>query len=319
MGDLTRFLNEIACEYTYFWQDSVCNTPKISIIVPAYNVEKYIEDCLASLVKQTFTDFEVIVINDGSSDLTPEIANVFQNCDKRFKLISQKNMGISGARNTGLDNIRGQYVTFLDSDDWVSENYLEELYSAIINNDCDIAVATIIRKRPKHQKYRVHYTEEKVCESLQEKIDICNIPKCCYVWNKLYKVDLVKNRKFQEGKYFEDVLWTLEIIKASKKLVTVPNIQYYYRVTKGSIVKTTSKKKQNDLYNAKKYIVEFFDENNLNLSQKQRTITKEIKYFLGIPWVRIKEFEDTETLYLFNLIHILKKTVSNSEKGVING
>lgn len=319
MGELTKFLNEIACEYTGFWQNSTCDTPKISIIVPAYNVEKYIEECLGSLVKQTFSDFEVIVINDGSSDLTPEIANVFQNCDKRFKLISQKNMGLSSARNTGLDNVRGGYVTFLDSDDWVCEEYLECLYRAITQNDCDIAVATIIRKRPKTQKYRVYYTEEKVYETLQEKLDICNIPKCCYVWNKLYKTDLVKNRKFQEGKYFEDVLWIPEVIKAYDKLVTVPNIEYYYRVTKGSIVKTTSKKKQCDNYNAKKYVVNFFDENNLPLSKKQRTITKEIKYFLGIPWLRIKEFENTETFYLFNFIPIFKKLLVTQKKGVING
>ena len=318
MGELTKFLSKISCSYTDFWQDSICDAPKISIIVPAYNVEKYIEDCLASLVKQTFKDFEVIVINDGSSDLTPEIANVFQNCDKRFKLISQKNKGLSAARNTGLNNVQGQYVTFLDSDDWVSENYLEGLYSAIKQNDSDIAAATIIRKRPKSEKYRVHYTEEKVYETLQEKLDICNIPKCCYVWNKLYKVDLVKNRKFQEGKYFEDVLWIPEIIKASDKLVTVPDIKYYYRVTKGSIVKTTSKNKQNDNYNAKKYIIEFFDENNLTLSQNQRIITKEIKYFLGIPWLLIQEFKDTETYYLFNFIPILKKFLV-SKKGVANG
>lgn len=77
MGELTKFLNEIACKYADFWQDSICDTPKISIIVPAYNVEKYIEKCLSSLLKQTFKDFEVIVINDGLSDLTPDIVNVF--------------------------------------------------------------------------------------------------------------------------------------------------------------------------------------------------------------------------------------------------
>lgn len=307
MGELTKFLNEIACKYADFWQDSICDTPKISIIVPAYNVEKYIEECLSSLLKQTFKDFEVIIINDGSSDLTPDIVNVFQHCDKRFKLISQNNQGLSSARNTGLNNVQSQYVTFVDSDDWVSENYLEGLYSAITKNDCDIAVATIIRKRPKSQKYRVHYTEEKVYETLQEKIDICDIPRCCYVWNKLYKVDLIKDKKFQEGKFFEDVLWIPEIIKASGKLVTVPNIQYYYQVTKGSIVKTTSKKKQNDSYNAKKYIIKFFDENNLTVSQNKRIITKEIKYFLGIPWLRIKEFGNTEIYYLFDFFKLISK------------
>lgn len=310
MGNLTNFLNEIANKYVDYWSENEITNPKVSVIVPAYNVEKYIEDCLASLVKQTFKDFEVIVINDGSTDLTPEIANVFQHCDKRFRLISQKNQGLSCARNTGLSVANGEYISFVDSDDWLDANFIEKLYNSITHNDCDIAISSILRKRPRMQKYRVYYNEEKVYETLQEKLDICNIPKCCYVWNKLYRADLIKNSFFQVGKYFEDVLWIPEVIKASKKLVTVPNTNYYCRVTKYSIVKKNSPQKQNDSYLSKKYIVKFFDENNLDLPKKNRIITKEIKYFFGIPVLKIKEQENVEIGLLFGFIKIFERQKS---------
>ena len=107
-------------------------------------------------------------------------------------------------------NIKGKLFPDLD--------YIEKLHSAITRNDCDISVATIIRKREHSQKYRVHYTEEKIYTSFEEKIKACNIPTCCYVWNKLYKKELIKNNYFTVGRYFEDVLWIPEIIKKSNKL-----------------------------------------------------------------------------------------------------
>ena len=247
--------------------------PKVSVVVPVYNVEKYVEKCLNSLVNQTFKDIEIIVVNDGSKDNSLEVVKKFEN-DTRVKIISQENKGLSGARNTGIDNASGDYIAFLDSDDWVDYDFIEKLYDAIIRNDCDIAAATIIRKREKTQKYRVHYTKEEVFETLEEKLKACRIPVCCYVWNKLYKADLVKNYRFFEGVNFEDVLWTPEILKRANKLVVVPNINHYYRVNNQSIVKKIqTPKKQLDAYNAKKYVVNFMEENGVKLSKKDKTYT----------------------------------------------
>ena len=275
--------------------------PKITVIIPCYNVEKYVIQCLETLVKQTFKNIEIICIDDGSTDCTNEILSRFCQHDKRIKIVTQQNSGVSVARNKGLMLAKGEYISFIDSDDWIDENYFEKLLSAIERNNCDIAVATIIRKRKYFQKNRVHYTKEVVYKTLQEKINICKIPQCCYTVNKLYKKNLVKDNYFEEGKFFEDVLWLPQILKKADKLVTVTNTNYYYRVTKGSIVKTTSNKKQNDSYSAKKFIINFFDENNLILPKKQRIITKEIKYFLGIPWLKIKEFNELLNLKNFGL------------------
>ena len=254
------FDNEMKEQFEEFSIKKSIENPKVSIIIPAYNVEQYIEECLMSLIKQTLKEIEIIIIDDGSTDYTHTIACAFKE-DKRVKIIKQENSGVSHARNKGIEIAQGEYISFVDSDDWVDINYFEKLYDAITRHDADIACSTMIRKRQNHQKYRVHYTKEKVYSFLQEKIDVCNVPKCCYTCSKLYKTTLVKNYRFTEGVYFEDVLWTPQILKDSYKLVTVPDTNYYYRVNNNSIVKKLpSNKKQEDSYNSKKYIVKFFDE-----------------------------------------------------------
>ena len=141
---------------------SLLNTPEVSIIIPCYNVEKFIKDCLESVINQTFKNIEIICINDGSTDSTPEILKKYSNIDNRIIVVNQKNKGLSGARNSGINVSCGKYLMFLDSDDWIDTDYIEKMYNAIKKNDCEIAVSTIIRKREHSQKLRVHYTEEKV-------------------------------------------------------------------------------------------------------------------------------------------------------------
>ena len=199
----------------------------LSIIIPVFNTEKYLIDCLESVTGQTYKNLQIICVNDGSTDNSLKILEDYSKKDSRIIIIDQANKGLSGARNSGLEKATGDYIAFLDSDDWVDLDFYEKLYNAIIKNNCEIAAATIIRKREHSQKYRVHYSEEKIYTTLEEKFRICKIPTCCYVWNKLYKSDLIKNRKFSSGVYFEDVLWTPEVLKNATKLVTVPNTNHY--------------------------------------------------------------------------------------------
>lgn len=121
------------------------SNPKVSIIIPVYNTEKYLSRCLNSLVKQTLHDIEIICINDGSEDNSLSILENYASSDERIVLIDQKNQGQSVARNRGIEIARGKYIGFVDSDDWVDDNYFEKLYCAAENNNCDIAVAGIIR------------------------------------------------------------------------------------------------------------------------------------------------------------------------------
>lgn len=307
MKNFTEYKENILKKYEKYFTD-LRNTdseisPTVSVIVPCYNVEKYIEECLASLVKQTFKNIEIICINDGSSDLTLQILNAFSESDKRITVINQENKGVSVAKNRGLEIAKGDFITFLDSDDWLDNDYIEKMYNAITANSCDIAVSGMIRKRPNSQKYRLHYENEKVYFNLQEKINILRIPICCYICGKLFKKELIKDSLLKAGVYFEDVLWIPEIIKKAKGLVTVPDTYYYYRVNNCSIVKgKQTDKKLLDSYKAHKYIIEFFKTNNLSISKKYEHVTRKIIYFCNIPLVKIKEYQNKQLFYFLGFL-----------------
>ena len=138
------------------------NNIKVSIVVPVYNVENFIRDCLDSLVNQSFKDMEIIVVNDGTKDNSMQIVEEFADKDSRIVIVNQENQGLSSARNTGMKYIHGEYVTFVDSDDWVNSEYIGNLYRAIIENNADIACSSVIRKGKRKNKYRFNFKEIKV-------------------------------------------------------------------------------------------------------------------------------------------------------------
>ena len=170
MRDLNKSILDIEAEFSQYWVKEPTETPKVSVIIPVYNVELFVKDCLASLIKQTLKEIEIIVVNDGSKDNSEKIVQEFCKHDSRIKLINQENAGQAAARNRGISNAKAEYISFIDSDDWIDENFLEKLYLSATNNNCDIAAATIIRKGEHFQKHRVYYTEEKIVESLEDKI-----------------------------------------------------------------------------------------------------------------------------------------------------
>jgi len=286
------------------------NKPLVSIIVPVYNVKNFVSECLDSILNQTLKNIEVICINDGSTDGSDKIVEQYAKNDSRIKYFSQNNQGLSVTRNNGIKKALADYIMFVDSDDWIDKDFVEKLYNAAIENNAQIAAGSILRYRKSSQKYRVCYPELKIYTDLKDKIEACSIPKCCYVWNKLYSKELISD--FQKGVFFEDVLWIPEVIKKANKLVVVPEVKYYYRVNSNSIVKKLpSIKKQEDSYRAKKYIFEFFEQNNIPLSDKAKKVTKRIYYFLNIPVLKVKEFNEVETCYLFGLLPIFKTKGNN--------
>lgn len=124
----------------------------VSIIIPVYNVEQYLEQCLDSVVNQQFTDFEVILVNDGSTDQSPEICEKYVALDRRFRLIHQKNAGLAAARQTGLDAAQGDYVAFVDSDDWLEPNMYQKMYNAASESGADIVFCNVYRNEDKKEK-----------------------------------------------------------------------------------------------------------------------------------------------------------------------
>lgn len=297
--------NNFISKYIDFFVTERIENPKISVIIPAYNTEKYIEQCLGSVIRQTLKEIEILVIDDGSKDGTLDIIREFEKADKRVAVLTQENAGPSAARNRAIEVAKGEFISFVDADDWIDDNFLEKLYTKAVGNNCDIAAATIVRKRKNTQKYRVHYTEEKIYSSLKEKVDICKIPECCYIWNKIYKTDLVKQLKFKENVYFEDVIWLPQILDMSDKLITVPDTAYWYRVNQNSIVKKLCKKNnQTDSYEAKKFLLKYLSQRGINFSEKERTLTKKIKYFCTLPVIKLKELGNRKFYLLFGFIKI---------------
>ena len=167
---------------------------KVSIIVPAYNLEDYIEPCLDSLVNQTLKEIEIIVINDGSTDSTQEKIEKFAQQDSRIIPLVLENGGVSNARNQGLNIAKGEYIGFVDGDDWVDNDFFEKLYHSAKNNAADISVANILKHKKQQTRFNLQYKKEKIANTIDEKIKICKDRKSrfFYIWHRLYKASLLK-------------------------------------------------------------------------------------------------------------------------------
>lgn len=283
----------------------------LSIIVPVYNAEKFLDKCITSLLNQTISDIEIILVNDGSTDSSLDICYKFEQADNRVKVYSQSNSGQSKARNVGLENATGQYIAFVDSDDWVDEDYYEKLVEACERNDAEVSCASILRVRKHSQKFRINYTSEKVITEAQAKIDAARVPDMCYVWNKVYRRSFLDklNLKFIEGMFFEDVDFVTRAVYFSNKIVTVPGTYYHYWTNGNSTVKTMHKsdKKCRDSLESKKYVLEFFRKHNLTSNSRNLIRCKSCVKLFGLPIMKVYQWDARKKYYLFGFIPILEK------------
>ena len=211
----------------------------ISIIVPVYNVEKYLKRCIESITNQTYKNIEIILVDDGSTDNSSKICDEYKNKDKRIKVIHKTNGGISSARNRGLDIAKGDYIGFVDSDDYISPNMYEILYKELINNKVDISSCDSIifkdndiqfKKIESYKKYIMNKLE--AIETLIRNNNNVN-PSA---WNKLYKKKLFKNVRYPEGYVYEDILTTYLVIEKSNKLIHIKYPLYAYNNRSESII-----------------------------------------------------------------------------------
>ena len=291
-------ISEVACTQEM-------HTPLISVIVPVFNVENYIANCLLSLLDQTLKNIEIIVINDGSTDGSGEIIKLFE-VDKRLKVIEQKNLGVSKARNAGLNIARGDYIGFVDSDDWVDDDYYEKLYKSISEQDADIAVSSVIKHKKKYKRYNVLYKKEICALDCTEKIDLCQdrTKRLFNIWNKLYKKELIDNHnlRFPEDRVFEDVAFSIRAIFYAKKIVSVPKILYHYIERDFSIVnsKDNTGKKKKDHIAAYNDLIEFAKQNNIILPERLNYSES----YWKTPLIKVYKGRYRQKITLFGLIPI---------------
>lgn len=222
---------------------------KVSIIVPVYNVERYINRCINSILVQTYTEFELILIDDGSPDNCGEICEAFARMDERVCCIHQKNIGLSGARNSGLDKATGNYICFVDSDDAVHEDFLRTLVETIESHNADIAscgrVDVYDESLPKGEaiiNYTIEFNQHEAMRHLVEN-------KVFYqtVWDKIYTRKAIGNIRFPVGKLHEDEFFTWKVLLNSEKIITVDAPLYYYYHRSGSIMESFSARRMDFL------------------------------------------------------------------------
>ena len=230
----------------------------ISVIVPVYNVEEYLEECLESIRQQTFTDIEVILVNDGSTDGSREICEQYCEKDSRFKLINQENQGLSAARNCGVKESIGQYIMFVDSDDVINTKVLEVLIP-YMKTDVDIVECRMTRKKEefylnKPSKIIFEGTAKEAilnCIEFKEEVKYC-------AFTKLYRRAIVEKIPFLKGYIYEDVFTGINYLKHMRKIVVVDFIGYYYRVRPNSIMTKPFNEKDLDIFKVGNLLIDSF-------------------------------------------------------------
>lgn len=281
----------------------------VSVIVPVHNVEAYLAECLDSICAQTFKDLEIICINDGSTDKSGEILADYAKKDSRIRIITQENKGLSATRNIGIKAASGKYVSFIDSDDWVSENFFEKLYVTAEKKKADICATCFKRAYKYKQESWLKYKKVKTATTLSGKFNLLGMPRNNYSCNKIYLRQLLLDHEiwFPEGRYYEDMLWSSLVVKASHRAAVVPDAYYFYRYNENSITATAkgNEKKEDDWNWAKAVQADFIKNNHIKLKNQyqQKTVISifglsifkilqnyGVKkfYFLGIKFMQIK-------------------------------
>ncbi|MBE5964210.1 MAG: glycosyltransferase family 2 protein [Lachnospira sp.] len=223
----------------------------VSVIVPIYNVEKYLNKCVDSILAQTYTDLEVILVNDGTKDSSAQIAAEYEKMDNRVRLINKENGGLSDARNVGIAMALGEYAICIDSDDYIATDMIEILVRLIKDNDCDMAAGGICNVYGKNMVPQCKEQKEFVCDNVEAFGHIMVgelIPGS--ICNKLIKTDIYKSIEFPVGRLYEDAFFTTKLMQIIKKVAVTTKPLYYYVHREGSITTTPFKKRDYDLVDA---------------------------------------------------------------------
>lgn len=224
------------------------NKTLISVIIPVYNMEKYLCRCMESVLKQTYSNLEIFLIDDGSKDQSAKMCDDYALKDERIKVIHQENGGLSNARNTGLKLATGEYITFLDSDDYVNEKYIEYLYQLLEQYNGDISICGMKR------------FEEECCEEDTENDDLKKVygniealEILCYqkgiansAWGKMYKRSLFEDIRYPEGMLYEDLAVIYKLLYKAEKVVQGNKKYYYYMQRRDSIMHQNFSKRSMD-------------------------------------------------------------------------
>lgn len=216
----------------------------ISIIIPVYKSEPFLERCLTSVVNQTYRDLEIICVDDGSPDNSIKILKKYADGDPRVKIIRQENMGLSDARNNGFAHAAGEWVHYLDSDDWIDLNYYEKMLDAAETNNAPVAVSGFDNENAYGRG--INYDKPTVLKTLRERVRGTRVITNNYVWRYLARRDfLIKNNLgFPSGlRAMEDAFFSLELVRLADKIAVAPHVLYHYALNETSIMHDKARRK----------------------------------------------------------------------------
>lgn len=282
--------------------------PLISIIIPVYNVEKYLNRCLNSILAQTFKEYEVLLIDDGSNDSSAFICDEYVNRDYRFKVIHKENKGVSNARNVGIENSIGKYIVFIDSDDWIAPDYLNVLYTTMQEANCDLAYCSF--KRVKEFNPSIKNTEnalnskEKIAYSIYDD-NFWFGSRRGVLWAAIYYREKVGELRFDETiSIGEDKLFLLEYAKKCKNIIYVPYKLYnYFQREDSAMHNNVFKESDLSILNAQKLIFQLFSDNKKTLLYAKAS-------YCGKCWAIISRYYNDHNFrkkYYKSLIKLFRK------------
>lgn len=269
----------------------------ISVIVPVYNIERYLPKCIDSILNQTYKNIEAIFINDGSTDNSLEILEKYRKKDKRIKVIDKKNAGSGAARNDGIEISNGKYISFLDSDDWYEEDFLEKLYNNLIENNSDVSMCNpkmVYDDASKNKKINTYFFNKIELNKTPEKIlGILAMP---VVWNKLYKKEIIlkNNIKFPNYSFCEDVEFLYKIFLYVNKVSKIEDDLYNYYQREDSVTKKIKEESIEQLYQVLKNI-ENYIKNNFN-SKLEIFYLYKIQFIYSVSLTLLARIDNDEIL-----------------------
>ena len=278
------------------------NDELISVVVPVFRVEKYLDKCICSIKSQSYKNLEIILVNDGSPDNCPAICDQYSINDSRIKVIHKINGGLSSARNAGLDISTGKYVLFVDSDDSITEECIEVLYNSLKKTNSQIAVGNILIVNSEDFTQKKELVLNETIQVLSSKEAILNIYteglklQFITVWGNLYEMDLFKTLRFPVGKINEDEFLNYKLFFLSKRIVYTPKKIYNYLIRIDSIMKSNYSLNRLDFLEALEERILFF-ENLTEFKLLSETLSCYFHYLLAHLRNVRKEFPHEKLIY----------------------
>ena len=290
---------------------------KVSVIIPVYNTERYLEECLDSICGQTYKNIEIILINDGSTDNSLKICESYKSKDNRIIIINKENTGVSDSRNIGIEKSTGKYIFFLDSDDYLEKNTIENMvkkangYNMVI---CGMNIKYINTLKTSNLKYRT-IDNNKCIEDVVNNMQIGG-----FAWNKLFEKEIISLNGLKFNKNIsmcEDLLFVVNYLKNSKNILILDENLYYYRIRKSSLTTNKNSKRLKSIIYVYKEIYDYFVKNNFDLIK--------LKYYIINLYFSNNNSEERKFIknsfkfnYFFTLFNIIfNKNVNLKDKIII--